>query len=220
MTSESGSKRRTRNDPRREQTRIAIIEKAEELFALHGIEGVSLRQIGTAIGSGNTSVVAYHFGSKEALLEAIFHHRLVSIEERRKQLLLELDENGGRDDLYNLVVALWLPLFEQLSADGRHSYANFVGALMRSEWAEYRVAVNPDYPVTNQLIQDIGACLPESIHSLFEQRINISAVIITGALALIDRVCESGELTGERAQSMFDDALQMTFSALLAPPAR
>lgn len=220
MKPESGTKRRTRNDPRREQTRIAIIEKAEELFALHGIEGVSLRQIGSAIGSGNTSVVAYHFGSKEALLEAIFHHRLVSIETRRKQLLDELGGSNLAEDLHSLMTVLWLPLFEQLGPDGRHSYANFVGSLMRSNWAEYRVTVNPEYPVTNQVIQQIAAVIPASLHALFERRLNISAVIITGALNLIDRTCDQADLAGESARAMFDDALQMAYSAILAPPAR
>ncbi len=50
--------RRTRNDPRRAATRAAITETAETLFAEHGIDGVSLRQIGTAVGSANTSGVA------------------------------------------------------------------------------------------------------------------------------------------------------------------
>ena len=63
----AGASRR-RIDPRREATRVALIEAAESLIAEAGVEGTSTRQIGAAIGSHNTNVVAYHFGSKEALL--------------------------------------------------------------------------------------------------------------------------------------------------------
>ena len=45
---------------------------AERLFALHGIDGVSLRQIAAEAGSANNSAVHYHFGSKTGLIAAIF----------------------------------------------------------------------------------------------------------------------------------------------------
>ena len=58
-----------RRDPRREATARALIEAAESLFGQAGVDGVSTRQIGAAIGSANTNVVAYHFGAKDALIE-------------------------------------------------------------------------------------------------------------------------------------------------------
>ena len=48
----------------------AIIEAAERLFAKHGIDGVSMRQISQEAGSGNHFSVQYHFGDKKALAEA------------------------------------------------------------------------------------------------------------------------------------------------------
>ena len=45
-------------------TKEQIVLAAEGLFAERGIEGVSLRQIGTAAGNGNNSAVQYHFGTK------------------------------------------------------------------------------------------------------------------------------------------------------------
>ncbi|MET0908751.1 MAG: helix-turn-helix domain-containing protein, partial [Ilumatobacteraceae bacterium] len=53
-----------------------IVEVAERLFALHGIDGVSLRQIAAAAGTANNSAVNYHFGSKDGLITAIFQYRL------------------------------------------------------------------------------------------------------------------------------------------------
>ena len=86
-----------RPDPRGEATRIALIEAAESLFADSGVEGVSTRQIGAAIGSSNTNVVAYHFGGKEALIREVYRHRLPQIDRRRGELLKEAERAGVAD---------------------------------------------------------------------------------------------------------------------------
>ena len=53
--------------PRAEATRLELLLAAEKLFALHGMMGVSLRQIVAATQQRNLSTVHYHFGSREAL---------------------------------------------------------------------------------------------------------------------------------------------------------
>ena len=70
-------------------TKEQILLAAERLIADHGVDGVSMRQIGAAIGSGNNSAVLYHFGSKEKLVEAIFEYRLPRLRERRAELVAE-----------------------------------------------------------------------------------------------------------------------------------
>jgi AcrR family transcriptional regulator len=49
-----------------------IVLAAERLFAERGLDGVSLREIGAAVGNANNSAVQYHFGSKDQLVRAIF----------------------------------------------------------------------------------------------------------------------------------------------------
>jgi AcrR family transcriptional regulator len=70
-------------------TKEQILLAAERLIADHGVDGVSMRQIGAEIGSGNNSAVLYHFGSKEKLVEAIFEYRLPRLRERRAELVAE-----------------------------------------------------------------------------------------------------------------------------------
>src|SRR5258708_10514388 len=70
-------------------TKEQIVRAAERLFADRGIEGVSLRQIGAAVGNGNNSAVQYHFGSKDQLIQAIFTCRLPRLHERRMLLIAE-----------------------------------------------------------------------------------------------------------------------------------
>ena len=52
-------------------TRVKLLDAAERLFALTGIGGTSLRAITSEAGA-NLASIHYHFGSKEALLEARF----------------------------------------------------------------------------------------------------------------------------------------------------
>jgi AcrR family transcriptional regulator len=58
------------NSPAPTGTAAALIQAARELFALHGYEGASVRAI-TARAGANLGAITYHFGSKEALYEAV-----------------------------------------------------------------------------------------------------------------------------------------------------
>ena len=55
-------------------TRKALLEAAEQLFAQHGFEAVSVRHLATAAGA-NLSMVSYYFGSKEGLFEELIASR-------------------------------------------------------------------------------------------------------------------------------------------------
>src|SRR4029078_5825639 len=57
------------------ETRTRILDAAEELFMQHGFEGTSMRSL-TAKAGANLAAVNYHFGSKNALIEAVFRRRL------------------------------------------------------------------------------------------------------------------------------------------------
>ena len=99
-------------------TQTRIIEVAERLFAERGINGVSLREIGAEAGQRNTGAARYHFGSKEGLVNAVYEHRMVPVNERRVAMLRELDD----DDLRGLTEAFLYPLSEQLGEPGRPSW--------------------------------------------------------------------------------------------------
>ena len=102
-------------------TKEQIVLAAERLFAERGIDGVSLRQIGTAAGNGNNSAVQYHFGSKERLLRAVFEYRLPWLNDRGTFLIAERHP----DDLRSSVECAVRPLLEQSELDGSN-YMSFV----------------------------------------------------------------------------------------------
>jgi AcrR family transcriptional regulator len=108
-------------------TALQLLLTAERLFAVHGIDGVSLRQIAAEAGSSNNSAVRYHFGTKRDLLTAIFTYRLDELTRRRALLV----ERADPDDLRARVEAHLLPLIELGEAPDSH-YVAFVEQLQRS----------------------------------------------------------------------------------------
>jgi AcrR family transcriptional regulator len=69
-------------------TKAAVFNAAERLFALHGFQNVSVRDI-TAEAGVNLASVNYHFGSKDALLFDIFKRRTSELNRERAKLLHE-----------------------------------------------------------------------------------------------------------------------------------
>ena len=101
---------------------MLLIETAERLFAERGVNAVSLREIGSTAGQRNTGAVRYHFGTKEALVNAVFEHRMTPINERRLTMLADLDATGRSHDVRGLTEAYLLPLADMLGDPGQPSW--------------------------------------------------------------------------------------------------
>lgn len=79
-------------------TRTRILDAAEALFTEHGFEGTSVRQITSQAGV-NLAAANYHFGSKEALLEAVFKRRLGWLNTERLRVLDAMESQAGEQAL-------------------------------------------------------------------------------------------------------------------------
>jgi AcrR family transcriptional regulator len=97
-------------DPEREAaTKAAVLQAAERLFALHGFQNVSVRDI-TAEAGVNLASVNYHFGSKDALLFEIFRRRTAELNRERARLLHQAaDRHGGKPPVREILRALYEP---------------------------------------------------------------------------------------------------------------
>lgn len=82
----SPAPRRRRATAPGDETRERLLDAAEALFAAHGYSNVSTRDIAEA-ARANPAAAHYHFGSKEALLEAVFRRRLDAVNAERTRLL-------------------------------------------------------------------------------------------------------------------------------------
>jgi len=90
------------------RTRERLLDAAERLLAAKGFEATSVRDV-TAKAKANLAAVNYHFGSKEALVRAVFERRLGEV--NRKRLAL-LHGTGRRPAPERILHAFIAPTFE------------------------------------------------------------------------------------------------------------
>src|SRR4051794_8960130 len=101
-----------------------LIVVAEQLYADHGLDAVSLRQIAEAAGQKNHAVVQYHFGTKDQLLRAIVRYRTEDAQDQRRIALDALEQSGRQHDVRGLLEAAVIPLVRSQPPDS--NYLRFV----------------------------------------------------------------------------------------------
>jgi len=97
-------------------TRELLMTTAERLFAVHGVEGVTLREIQLEAGQSNASVITYHFGSKAGLVRALITFRYRTVDKRRALSLEQARADGVSDDPRAAVWLIVRPLVESIEA--------------------------------------------------------------------------------------------------------
>jgi AcrR family transcriptional regulator len=97
--------------PVKSDTKRKLLVTAIKLFANHGIEAVSLRQINEKAGARNASAINYYFGNKRGVLEAVldFHHQVVGSVQRRNLRQLRSESLRRKLEVREVIEALFLP---------------------------------------------------------------------------------------------------------------
>jgi AcrR family transcriptional regulator len=114
------------------ETRTRILDAAEELFMLHGFEATSMRQL-TAQAGVNLAAVNYHFGSKDALIEAVFRRRLDVMNAARIAELDRLEkEAAGRPLATEAIIRAFIGASLRMIEDAREGGRNFIRLLGRT----------------------------------------------------------------------------------------
>lgn len=158
-------------------TKERILGAAEELFARHGFEGASLRQL-TAAAGVNLAAVNYHFGSKDRLIEEVFRRRLDQLNGRRMAALQKIA--GEPDTTIEQVLAAFIVPALELSHDGNGSL--FMRVLARA-FAEHddtlRKFLSDNYGhVMRQFTAEFTRLLPH----LSKEELYWRVDLVTGAL--------------------------------------
>ena len=108
-----------------EDTRRRLLEAAGELFACHGTEAVTVRDI-TAQAGTKPNAVSYHFGGKEGLVNAIWEFCLRRWTDNRMGRYCAENEHlfETRDGKRQMVTDLINIFYETLYADDQPLWAN------------------------------------------------------------------------------------------------
>ncbi len=148
-------------------TPMAIIEAAERLFGIYGIEAVSLRQIGMEANVANKSAITYHFGDRAELVRAIWQHRLPTLEARRKMLLRQMRERGETENPHAVMRLLVQPNYELLDPEGVHRYTAFFRHALRWRTGQalraQEMGITPASLEAMDLLKSLAPDLPEDL---------------------------------------------------------
>src|SRR5947209_12752520 len=104
-------------------TKDQLIRAGEKLFARHGVDRVTVRQLNDEAGQRNASALHYHFGSRDGLVRAIVerHQAVVDAERMRRLEALPADA-----DVRTLVALYLEPLAEELRSPSGRDYLRIV----------------------------------------------------------------------------------------------
>lgn len=101
-----------------------ILDAAERLVATDGMD-VPLRRIALAAGQRNNSAVAYHFGSRQGLMDAVWERRTRRVNAERAAMMEAIVNDGRLDDMRALLEAHVLPLTHEIGANLPSYWARF-----------------------------------------------------------------------------------------------
>ena len=168
--------------------REQLARTAERLFGLHGLDGVSLRQIGQATGLGNNSAVQYHFGTRDGLVLAAIELRLPYIRERRR--LLAAEARPG--DLRAAVESYLRPMVELAEADDSY-HAMFIQQLQGYGIAEHPFTRLADVTAAHRaFMTSVGELLPHLPEPIRAVRVGQAAAMCLHASADRERARHHG----------------------------
>lgn len=182
MNKESKPIKRPRKAEQRAETMELILDAAEELFARHGLHGVTLKEVAKRIGVHHT-LLNYYFDDKKALFDAVFSRRAVVTSERRMRVLDDYDAaTGGKPTVEGALRAFLdtdLDLYIQ-GGEGWKNYAQLTAQVANTpEWGAELMDSHFD-PVVLRLIGLLKKALPDCP----EERIFWGYQFVTGALML------------------------------------
>ena len=143
-------------------TKAAVFNAAERLFALHGFQNVSVRDI-TAEAKVNLASVNYHFGSKDSLLFEIFRKRTSELNRERARMLHEAAAaHDGRPPVRAILQAYFAPPLRWASPDNaRRISVQFIIRARSEGNAEMREVLRNDVSHLERFANALMAARPE-----------------------------------------------------------
>jgi len=139
-------------------TKQRILDAAERLFAEHGFDGVSLRQI-TAEAGVELALANYHFGPKTDLYIAAIQRRADELNDARRRLFAALPPNP---DVEGLIDAFARPFLDKSlhGGPGWKSYARLIAQTANAaRWTRAVMTAQFD-PVAELFIDGMRRALP------------------------------------------------------------
>lgn len=173
-------------------TKERLLDAAEHLFAAEGFHNSSLRAI-TGGAKANVAAVNYHFGSKEALLEAVFERRLVPLNLLRREKLEAVREtarqSGSRPAAAEVLRAFVEPTLRfRDSGPGAEAFIRLVGrAIAEPDDTLRKIFMRQMEPIFFLLYETLAAALPHLSGSNLFWRLHFALGALSHTLCMAGR---------------------------------
>jgi AcrR family transcriptional regulator len=197
-------------------TRARIINTAELLFAEKGVASVSLNEITRAAGQKNRNAVHYHFGSKEALVQAIFEKHWAPISAQRTAMI-ESIKQGAEITLQDVANTLVRPVAARFDdPDGGIAYIRISAQLAAANMLNYfHQGTSPGYgPDMTSLWAPFLRHLPKPVH---DQRMSLVVGMLFHGLADHAIYRDSGVGDIANTELMISNLIDCLCAVLSAP---
>jgi AcrR family transcriptional regulator len=206
-----------------EETRNQIKAAAQMLFARRGVDGVTVQEIVTAAGQRNNAALHYHFGSKEELIRQLVVDGAAVLDQRRREMLDQIEARGGPTRIREVMLVLMLPVIELGDDERWRGYIRFTSNLQASDPKTLRAALN------NRWNSGYVACfnhlkrmlpLPAEI---IEQRLSMFAIYANSILSAHEAARESRNTRSSRLwghPAAIENMIDTLEAAITCPPSK
>lgn len=175
------------------ETRTRLKEEAQRLFALRGLEGVSVQDIISAAGQRNSASLRYYFGNKLELARELVVDGARLIDEDRQARVDRLEAQGALS-VRAVLGALLFPMLELAERTGQPTYIRMIANLQLNDRAFLREALenkwNAGYQRCNALLRDL---LPDIDPAIVDHRLSLVGIYGNAVLAAWEASRDSGE---------------------------
>lgn len=156
------SPRRRATSRRAINTSRNILDAAERLFAEHGYDGTSVRDIASAAGTPIASISFHHVG-KETLFERVVERRASELSQLRLEALADLKTRDDPVTLEGVLGAFFRPYLEKAGAGDPQwlAYARLV-AMVSADIRWHHISERCFDPTAGQFIAEIATLFPEA----------------------------------------------------------
>ncbi|TFY99782.1 TetR/AcrR family transcriptional regulator [Ramlibacter rhizophilus] len=191
---------------------------AQRLFALHGIDGVTVADIVAAAGQRNKASLQYHFGSKEELVGELLVDGAQKVDAVRQALLDQMAAAGGPRHVREVLDAFIRPVYELTVTEAEGStYLRFLSNVQLTHRALFRAYIgtkwNTGYRRCLEHFRQLLADIPEP---LLEQRMSLVAIYTTSVFSIKEAPADEPHASSRLWRRKFTlDNILDTFEAML-----
>jgi AcrR family transcriptional regulator len=180
-------------------TKQQILDVAERHFGIYGFAGASLRGI-IKDAKVNIAAVAYHYGTKEELFNAVLERfaRPVVTEQLKQLAAIEAEGN-----MRKILLAFYLPPLSLVKSKGRagETLALFLGRIQTEPEPVFSLVDKNFAECRNRFIDAFRTCLPEAtdedLHWNFEFMLSLIVTCLTRQAQIRQRYTSKTSWTPE-----------------------